>query len=146
MEKRQLVLALGFVVGCALSSQAQIDVNLNGAEYATAAINSGYQFFYQPLQDDPFYMGLDRAVTFEPASQAVGGAPSAIEDISSIPQSIYPTLDDRSYAATESATAAVVPETVVPESSDYAWAGTSLLMVCGLATTLRNSYRKVLVA
>jgi hypothetical protein len=54
-----------------------------------------------------------------------------------------PVLDDPFYtgfSTNEDALAAVL----VPESPDYTWAAGSFLMVCALATTLRNSYRRAI--
>ena len=88
MKQYSLFLALGCAAGCALSSQASVDIN---ADITPAAL------------------------------------------------SVYQTPASASSSDTEY----TVPVVVVPESSDFGWAGTSLLMVCGLATTLWNSYRKV---
>lgn len=186
MKKHSLILALGLASGAALTAQAQIDITVNGTEYAITEVTGGYQNFYQTLLNNPFYTGYynenptlpasftglnpgpttyngstlalyshDPAADFAAAYHAAGGdtsavfaywlsatasgngAPSAVEYITSLPQSVYQNPTYGSYATTEFAVATVV----VPEPSDYGWAGASLLMVCGLAGTASRMKR-----
>ena len=53
----------------------------------------------------------------------------------------HATVDDPFYAG-DPTNGYAVRAVLVPESQDYTWAAGSFLMVCALATTLRNSHRK----
>jgi len=182
MKNHPLFLALGLAVGGTLTAQAQINVNVNGTEYAITEVSGGYQSFYQSLLANPFYSGYyneiatspglapsgvttwngnpisvnnNEALAFEAAYHAAGGdtlavfaywlsatpsangAPSAAEYITSLPQSVYQTPTYGGYSSTEFA----IATTVVPEPPNYGWAGTSLLMVFGLAGSANRMNR-----
>ena len=68
--------------------------------------------------------------------------PTSAATSSGDPQSLdHATVDDPFYTG-DPTNGYAVRAVLVPESKDYTWAAGSFLMVCALATTLRNSYRK----
>lgn len=129
MIKFQLVLALGLVAGCSKSVQAQspIEVNVKPPDYAVSRVAGGGQDCHQQLPYDLVYSGL-----LDQLASAPGLARQIPSDLES---TIWTeTADDASYSAKS------------PESTDEGWAARSLLMVCALATLLRNSYYKAYAA
>jgi hypothetical protein len=140
MKKSQLVLALGLVASGAQSvpAQSQIEMKLNDLDYAVRTVPGGGQDFYQQLPDDLVYSGLLDQLAAVPgiARQVRSGAESPIwtETAPAVSQ----ITDDDNYSTPESAV-----EPAVPQSGDVGWAAPSLLLVCALATILRNSYYKV---
>ena len=129
MIKFQLVLALGLVAGCSKSVQAQspIEGNVKPPDYAVSRVAGGGQDCHQQLPDDLVYSGL-----LDQLASAPGLARQIPSDLES---TIWTeTADDASYSAKS------------PQSTDEGWAARSLLMVCALATLLRNSYYKAYAA
>ncbi len=129
MIKFQLVLALGLVAGCSKSVQAQspIEVNVKAPDYAVSRVAGGGQDCHQQLPDDLVYSGL-----LDQLASVPGLARQIPSDLES---TIWTeTADDASYSAKS------------PQSTDEGWAARSLLMVCALATLLRNSYYKAYAA
>jgi hypothetical protein len=143
MKKSQLVLALGLVASCARAVQAQspIDANVNGPDYTVSTVAGGGQDCQQQLLDDLIYTGLlDQLASAPGLGRQI---PSDLESTiwTETEQAVSQTADDASYSTPESAF-----DSVAPESADEGWAARSLLLVCALATILRNSYYKVRTA
>jgi hypothetical protein len=136
MIKFQLVLALGLVAGCSKSVQAQspIEVNVKAPDYAVSRVAGGGQDCHQQLPDDLVYSGLlDQLASVPGLARQI---PSDLESTiwTEAAQAVSQTADDASYSAKS------------PESTGEGWAARSLLMVCALATLLRNSYYKAYAA
>ena len=76
--------------------------------------------------------GTDSGVTPPPGAATSSGRPQSL-DHASVDDPFYTGYSTNEYE---------VGAVLVPESQDYTWAAGSFLMVCALATTLRNSYRR----
>jgi hypothetical protein len=140
MRKSQLVLALGLVASCAKSvpPQSPVEVKLDRPDYIVTTVAEGDHSFYQRLPYDLIDSGLldqlasvpgpDRQIPYDSDSAIwTGTAPT-----------ISQTAEDASYSP------AVSPgDPAIPGNGDEGWAAKSLLLVCALATILRNSYYKV---
>jgi hypothetical protein len=166
---KQTILAFSLSLGClivsAAQSQAQIDINVNGIEYdITTVTASAYiwanedPFFGEPFESGNVYFDNapaagDPGAPYQEAYVAAGGDPSvefvtyfgvdSVQGDTGGYSWIYgnPPVGDSwfGYFPVETFAFATV---IVPESADYGWVAASFLIVCTLANTVHNSYRK----
>jgi hypothetical protein len=150
MKKCTLLLSLCSLVGCALSSNAAVDINLGGTEYAITFVDGTYNGLAATLDTQPWWGNLSTATTAASEYLAAGGTDGtylfadADNKIGSGKNAYYLvqsaetggiTLNTDPTATYEYAEATVV----VPESATCGLVAASMVMVCAGARTLRKS-------